>query len=217
VPENHLDPKSPGKWTVKLNRIHEDELKLTSIENVSTPKRRAQENNHETPKKNQDTIGTPRSSRRSRLTLNKIDEEENQISPPKRTRRNSMLLSATSHIDSNPSTPTSKGIPARRKSILKTPTVQKNNTPRRSIQFAGVVEEFEYEKKSAKDKILIADNDGSKLAIARKRLHVSAVPKSLPCREKEYMEIYSFLEGNLIDKVGGCMYVSGVPGKLVFD
>ncbi|XP_058461352.1 origin recognition complex subunit 1 [Malaya genurostris] len=50
------------------------------------------------------------------------------------------------------------------------------------------------------------------LAMARERLHVSAVPSSLPCREKEYEEIYSFLENKIADRCGGCMYVSGVPG-----
>ncbi|XP_062544380.1 origin recognition complex subunit 1 [Armigeres subalbatus] len=50
------------------------------------------------------------------------------------------------------------------------------------------------------------------LAMARERLHVSAVPTSLPCREKEYNEIYNFVEGKIIDGCGGCMYVSGVPG-----
>lgn len=38
---------------------------------------------------------------------------------------------------------------------------------------------------------------------ARSRLHVSAVPKSLPCREEEFNNIYTFLEGKLIDKSGG--------------
>ncbi|XP_021699398.1 origin recognition complex subunit 1 [Aedes aegypti] len=52
----------------------------------------------------------------------------------------------------------------------------------------------------------------SQLAMARERLHVSAVPTSLPCREKEYNEIYNFVEGKIIDGCGGCMYVSGVPG-----
>jgi origin recognition complex subunit 1 len=50
------------------------------------------------------------------------------------------------------------------------------------------------------------------LQVARDRLHVSAVPKSLPCRETEYQDIYSFLEGKIVDECGGCMYVSGVPG-----
>ncbi|XP_018407964.1 PREDICTED: origin recognition complex subunit 1 [Nanorana parkeri] len=47
---------------------------------------------------------------------------------------------------------------------------------------------------------------------ARIRLHVSAVPESLPCREQEYQDVYSFVESKLLDGTGGCMYISGVPG-----
>ena len=47
---------------------------------------------------------------------------------------------------------------------------------------------------------------------ARSRLHVSAVPKSLPCREEEFNNIFTFLRGKLVDKSGGCIYISGVPG-----
>lgn len=95
---------------------------------------------------------------------------------------------------STPKTPC--GI-TRRKSILKTPLSK--NTPRRSIKFS--------------DRIEIKEEQGhSDLAIARKRLHVSAVPTSLPCREKEFEEIYSFLEGHLSEGISGCVYISGVPG-----
>jgi len=37
----------------------------------------------------------------------------------------------------------------------------------------------------------------------RTRLHVSAVPKSLPCREEEFNNIYTFLESKLLDNSGG--------------
>ncbi|NWH74171.1 ORC1 protein, partial [Piaya cayana] len=47
---------------------------------------------------------------------------------------------------------------------------------------------------------------------ARLRLHVSATPESLPCREEEFQDIYNFVESKLIDGTGGCMYISGVPG-----
>nr|XP_020464826.1 origin recognition complex subunit 1 isoform X2 [Monopterus albus] len=47
---------------------------------------------------------------------------------------------------------------------------------------------------------------------ARERLHVSSVPESLPCREQEFQDIYSFVESRIIDGTGGCMYISGVPG-----
>uniref|UniRef100_A0A8C5WP57 Origin recognition complex subunit 1 n=1 Tax=Laticauda laticaudata TaxID=8630 RepID=A0A8C5WP57_LATLA len=47
---------------------------------------------------------------------------------------------------------------------------------------------------------------------ARMRLHVSAVPEALPCREKEFQDICNFIESKLLDGTGGCMYISGVPG-----
>lgn len=37
----------------------------------------------------------------------------------------------------------------------------------------------------------------------RTKLHVSAVPKSLPCREEEFNNIYTFLESKLLDNSGG--------------
>ena len=52
----------------------------------------------------------------------------------------------------------------------------------------------------------------SPLEFARQRLHVSAVPDSLPCREQEFQDIYSFVEDRLQEDTGGCMYISGVPG-----
>lgn len=52
----------------------------------------------------------------------------------------------------------------------------------------------------------------SDIQLTRERLHVSAAPKSLPCRESEFDNIYSFLERKIVDQIGGCMYVSGVPG-----
>ncbi|KAJ2369495.1 Origin recognition complex, subunit 1 [Coemansia sp. RSA 2610] len=49
-------------------------------------------------------------------------------------------------------------------------------------------------------------------AAARSRLHVSAVPDSLPCREDEFSEIYSHLHAALEERTSMCMYISGVPG-----
>lgn len=223
-----LNPKSPGRWTVSLNKIDSDDevngvnkLILNSIENknkTSSTKRKSESIDEHTPVKKSLDSGTPKSASSRRSRLNKIIEEGNGSDEESsdKNKQKSLLKRAIQNNNNNddtPSTPTTKGLPPRRKSILKTPTTQKVSTPRRSIQFSGVVEEYEYVKKSAKEKAVNIEEDKSNiLAVARKRLHVSAVPKSLPCREKEYMEIYSFLEGNIVDKIGGCMYISGVPG-----
>lgn len=50
------------------------------------------------------------------------------------------------------------------------------------------------------------------LETIRERLHVSAVPDSLPCRESEFQSIHSFVKDKINDACGGCIYISGVPG-----
>ncbi|KAI7861675.1 P-loop containing nucleoside triphosphate hydrolase protein [Spinellus fusiger] len=48
--------------------------------------------------------------------------------------------------------------------------------------------------------------------LARERLHVSAVPDTLPCREDEFDEITGYLECAIEEGTGTCLYISGVPG-----
>jgi origin recognition complex subunit 1 len=47
---------------------------------------------------------------------------------------------------------------------------------------------------------------------ARIKLHVANTPDCLPCRDKQFSDIFNFIETNLKNLTGGCMYVSGVPG-----
>lgn len=47
------------------------------------------------------------------------------------------------------------------------------------------------------------------LVEAQERLHVSAVPDTLPCREDEFSEIFGYVEGKLQEGTGGCIYISG--------
>lgn len=192
--ENFQHLKSPhGKWSVRL-----DDAALNSIENTPKGAKRANEENDKTPRK-RILPSTPT----SKYTCEK---GEGKVSALKRQESMTICENLT------PSTPTSKGI-VRRKSILKTPTTSKPNTPRRSIQFSKVVDQRTFEKNPAHSLTSMEeDEECTSLAMARRRLHVSAVPKTLPCREKEFVEIYSFLEGNLLDETGGCIYISGVPG-----
>ena len=44
--------------------------------------------------------------------------------------------------------------------------------------------------------------------VCNSRLHVSAVPSSLPCREKEFTDIFNFVEGKLEDGTGGYVMAS---------
>ncbi|KAI8911480.1 P-loop containing nucleoside triphosphate hydrolase protein, partial [Gorgonomyces haynaldii] len=47
---------------------------------------------------------------------------------------------------------------------------------------------------------------------ASERLHVSAVPDALPCREEEFANIYTQLESAIEEGEGMCLYISGIPG-----
>ena len=52
----------------------------------------------------------------------------------------------------------------------------------------------------------------SPFQVARSRLHVSAVPTALPCREEAFATVYSHLEAAITDGSGCCIYISGTPG-----
>ncbi|NXR81173.1 ORC1 protein, partial [Pycnonotus jocosus] len=91
-----------------------------------------------------------------------------------------------------------------RKSAVHTPakTLKKTGTPRTPRNATPEIPR----------RLQAAQEPASVLEEARLRLHVSAVPESLPCREEEFQDIYNFVESKLIDGTGGCMYISGVPG-----
>ncbi|KAK3579139.1 hypothetical protein CHS0354_022157 [Potamilus streckersoni] len=86
----------------------------------------------------------------------------------------------------------------------KTSVTPRSNTGRRSMLSTAMP--------TIPQRIQPFTSPSSVLEEARARLHVSAVPETLPCREKEFDDIYNFVESKIIDGTGGCMYISGVPG-----
>ncbi|KAM1256124.1 hypothetical protein ACFX1Q_030280 [Malus domestica] len=52
------------------------------------------------------------------------------------------------------------------------------------------------------------------LEIAKAALLLSSLPKSLPCRDKEMLEITAFIKDSISDDkcLGRCLYIHGVPG-----
>ncbi|XP_053432465.1 origin recognition complex subunit 1 [Nycticebus coucang] len=116
------------------------------------------------------------------------EEEEASTPPhPRRTLRN-----------------TSKNLHLSLKSSLQTPSKTPKKTPKSRTP--------RHATPQIRSRKLAARQPTSMLEEARLRLHVSAVPESLPCREQEFQDIYSFVESKLLDHTGGCMYISGVPG-----
>uniref|UniRef100_A0A8C3R1B6 Origin recognition complex subunit 1 n=1 Tax=Cyanoderma ruficeps TaxID=181631 RepID=A0A8C3R1B6_9PASS len=117
--------------------------------------------------------------------------------------------------DDEPCTPEKKPKPSRilstpkssRKSAVHTPAKTLKKTP-----LQGTPRTPRNATPEIPRRIQAAQEPASVLEEARLRLHVSAVPESLPCREEEFQDIYNFVESKLIDGTGGCMYISGVPG-----
>ncbi|XP_013974879.2 origin recognition complex subunit 1 isoform X2 [Canis lupus familiaris] len=116
-------------------------------------------------------------------------EEEETSTPPLRGR-------TSSRVSRDPSSSMKSSLQTPSKTPKKTP---KPHTPRHATP-------------QIRSRNLAAQEPASVLEEARLRLHVSAVPESLPCREQEFQNIYNFVESKLLDHTGGCMYISGVPG-----
>ncbi|KAI7890994.1 P-loop containing nucleoside triphosphate hydrolase protein [Mucor mucedo] len=85
------------------------------------------------------------------------------------------------------------------------PTLSANRTIHRINQVAPVVPLRKVHEKSDISSM-------TPYALARERLHVSAVPDSLPCREDEFMNILGYIESAIHEATGTCVYISGVPG-----
>ncbi|XP_006879867.1 PREDICTED: origin recognition complex subunit 1 [Elephantulus edwardii] len=120
--------------------------------------------------------------------LSSEEEEDASVPPLRRTPRRSWTLpsSTKSSLQTPSRTPKKRVRPVHRTPCQATPQIRHRS--------------------------LAAQDPANVLEEARLRLHVSAVPESLPCREQEYQDIYNFVESKLLDCTGGCMYISGVPG-----
>ncbi|KAH8297085.1 hypothetical protein KR044_004799 [Drosophila immigrans] len=151
--------------------------------------------------------GTPRRSiQLSNIVEQRIFDNNEIISTPKRSRSK---LADNADYTPKKSTHKSPGRP-RRMSI--TGSKPKEDAPMTPSQKLKKIRAGELSPSMEQRNQLLDVSNKSQLQLAREQLHVSVVPKRLPCREKEFDNIYSFLEGKIQDQCGGCMYVSGVPG-----
>jgi origin recognition complex subunit 1 len=99
----------------------------------------------------------------------------------------------------------------KRKRRTKRQSAQANVRPTKKMKD---VKRFQFKvprvKTSAVASLRFADGDA--LDDARGKLHVSAVPDGLPCREVEFYTICEFVRDQIVAGTGACMFVSGVPG-----
>ncbi|CAH1117278.1 unnamed protein product [Phaedon cochleariae] len=127
---------------------------------------------------------------------------------PKSRRKSPRPVDTDSDYATPPSTPKTRRGASCRKSVAKDTPKRTPKTPRNRARLIreGVVTPSMHARSKKVNGV------GTPLMMARSQLHVSYVPDSLPCREKEYCDVFNFVEGKLLDRCGGCMYISGVPG-----
>ncbi|XP_039484607.1 origin recognition complex subunit 1 [Drosophila santomea] len=145
--------------------------------------------------KDDEVISTPKRGRPKKT----VQDEDEDYSPKKSVQKTPTRTRRSSAITKTATTP-SKGIT----------TATAPMTPSQKMKKirAGELSPSMQQRTDLPAK----ESSKSELQLAREQLHVSVVPKSLPCREREFENIYAFLEGKIQDQCGGCMYVSGVPG-----
>ncbi|XP_036112639.1 origin recognition complex subunit 1 isoform X5 [Molossus molossus] len=154
----------------------------------------------------------------SRLTLNRIRQQLRFLGNSKGDEEEEEFLPAAEISDSNSAKEevstqplprrtrsyVSRNLRSSVKSSLHTPSKTPKKTPKPRMPPCATPQ--------IRSRNLAAQGPANVLEEARLSLHVSAVPDSLPCREKEFQDIYNFVESKLLDHTGGCMYISGVPG-----
>ncbi|XP_037014230.2 origin recognition complex subunit 1 [Artibeus jamaicensis] len=198
-----LKPSSGGKRSSVVPSV--------ILKPEETKKREAEQ-----PEAQDEATSTPHRIRRksSLLTLNRIRQQLRFLGNSKNDKEEEEFLPAAEISDSDSekeeaSTPplprrTPRNLHSSMKSSLKTPSKTPKKTPKSRMPRSATPR--------IRSRSLAAPEPASMLEEARLSLHVSAVPDSLPCREKEFQDIYSFVESKLLDHTGGCMYISGVPG-----
>ncbi|KAI9782535.1 MAG: Origin recognition complex, subunit 1 [Candelina submexicana] len=128
-------------------------------------------------------------------TTKELDEfaiDEDKSSVPRTPTKKRKLNSA--------STPLSKASTSRRQKFT-TPT-KKRIVLKKAIEFTPLGTRI----------ISPSHVTSSPFQIARSQLHVSSVPTNLPCREREFSNVYYHLEAAISEGSGSCIYISGTPG-----
>ncbi|CAG8953211.1 hypothetical protein HYFRA_00003412 [Hymenoscyphus fraxineus] len=105
--------------------------------------------------------------------------------------------------------------PRKKKKFSKTVTPRKQRTPSKLLtpSHKRVMVKKPLEFTPLGTRMLDPESvQNSPFQTARSKLHVAAVPTSLPCREDEFASVYSHLEAAIFEGTGACIYISGTPG-----
>merc|ERR550519_921565 len=202
-----------------------------------TPIRRSRRLSETSEQKPTPTLRTRRASSSTVTPKKERSVPTRSVSEIKSSRRPRMSYAETSDDDFLPQKPAKKGA---ENSVKKAKQVKKSTTGAKKAVKKGLESESESSDSSSEEeapkrgrsksapttprankrvfkpgvapRAAPVPTDLQPIAAAQQRLHVSAVPDSLPCREEQFAEILGFVESRLKEDTGGCMYISGVPG-----
>lgn len=167
-------------------------------------------------------VGTPKRTPSKRKTqASSTDNNENPTTPKRTPSKRKTQASSTDNDEEYRPVTTPKRTPTKRKSQAaaepKSPITTR--TPRRStvatVTTKTAVATPSQIRRQIRDGVITPgmrqrDNHAEGASVVRtdvqlvkESLHVSAVPKSLPCRETEFNNIESFIECKILDECGG--------------
>lgn len=118
------------------------------------------------------------------------DNDDDEYVPQRTPSKRKSVPAPPTKSPKAPRTPASS-----RKSTATTPS-----QVRRQIR-DGVITPSMRKRDRQLDTVMAANRSG--VQMVKESLHVSAVPKSLPCRETEFNNIMSFIECKILDECGG--------------
>lgn len=206
------------------------DLETSDTQNVAKKRLRAKtELVLETPPKNGDSSPKKRSSAlaggRKKITLEDLDDDSDDDPDFRGGNGDDDASSSSSAGEATPppakkklakakTKSTGRQVTPKRQTLTKSGSATKKAAGKKTdsaTKKPGSASKKQMTPQMAKRSIPVS-SQLSPLQEAQARLHVCALPDSLPCRENEFAEIYAFTEGKIVDGTGGCMYISGVPG-----
>lgn len=148
----------------------------------------------------------------SRTPTKRSSDAEESPSPKKISRLSKPTDSLADKLNNVKLTDTPRSSVRRtvKRNINTADIVTKRPTVKRNI-LAQCLSDIEPESSDTSDPDS-SDDSKNEFSSAVNKLHLRGDIEEIPARQKEYNDIMGFISERIAGKIGGCMYISGVPG-----
>ncbi|ORZ08305.1 P-loop containing nucleoside triphosphate hydrolase protein [Absidia repens] len=211
LPKSNIITSRRTRTKVNYNEHSDTEKKSTRTtrhkstrSNTKKPTSKSTQRDNEYTSTEDESTSDSQSDDESVVSTSESEDDEEEEKRPKRRQTKNLLATLPAHkratsirkltsgTNNKKATSKQKLAAASKRSVRRVNPILSSITPLRQVQSNST--------------------PLSSYELARERLHVSAVPDSLPCREDEFDEISGYLESALQEGTGTCIYISGVPG-----